>query len=184
MGDITDLLRAARGGDQSALGEAFAITYNELRSLAHSRLRRSQPGSALETTALVHECYLRLANVGRVGLDDRAHFLGYAARVMRSVVIDFAREHLAERRGGGAQFVTVHTDIPDHDAANAADLLRIEEALQQLGQTDERLVSVVEMKYFAGFSIDEIAQTLGIAERTVRRDWDRARLLLMAVLEA
>ncbi len=184
MGDITDLLQAARGGDQRALGEAFAITYNELRDLAHWRLRKSQSGGALETTALVHECYLRLANVGRIGLDDRAHFLGYAARVMRSVVIDFARGHLAERRGGGAEFVTVHTGIPDHEAANATDLLRIEEALAVLGRTDERLVSVVEMKYFAGFSIDEIAENLGIAERTVRRDWERARLLLMAVLEA
>jgi len=184
MGDITDLLQAARGGDQRALGEAFTITYNELRDLARSRLRKSQSGGGLETTALVHECYLRLTNVGRLCLDDRVHFLGYAARVMRSVVIDFARGHLAERRGGGAELVTVHTGIPDHEAANATDLLRIEEALEVLGRTDQRLVSVVEMKYFAGFSIDEIAQTLGIAERTVRRDWDRARLLLMAVLEA
>ena len=184
MGDVTDLLQAARAGDQRALGEAFAITYNELRDLAHWRLRKTDARDALDTTALVHECYLRLANVGRLGLEDRSHFLGYAARVMRSVVIDFARERLAQRRGGGALFVTVSTNIPDHEAASAADLLRIEEALQELGQTDERLVRVVEMKYFAGFSIEEIAENLGIAERTVRRDWDKARLLLMAVLQS
>lgn len=183
MGDLTNLLQALRSGDERALGEAFAITYEELRDLAHQRLRKSARDGALDTTALVHECYLRLANVGRLNLDDRVHFLGYAARVMRSVVVDFARERLAQSRGGGAIFVTVRTDIPDHEAANAEELLRIEEVLQQLAQTEERLVRVVEMKYFAGFTIEEIAQNLGLGERTVRRDWDKARLLLLAVLQ-
>src|SRR5690348_3276302 len=99
MGDLTNLLQAVRAGDQQALGRVFAITYDELRELAHQRLRKSSRDDALDTTALVHECYLRLANVGRLSLDDRVHFLGYAARVMRSVVVDFARERLAARRG-------------------------------------------------------------------------------------
>src|SRR5262249_30820977 len=114
----------------------------------------------------------------------RSHFLGYAARVMRSVIVDFARERLSQRRGAGAMFVTVGTDIPDHDASSAEDVLRIEEALQALAQSEQRLVPVVEMKYFAGFSIEEIATTLGVAERTVRRDWDKARLLLSATLQS
>ena len=172
-----------RGGDQRALGEVFAITYDELRSLARQRLRKESSDGSLNTTALVHECYLRLAHVGRLSLDDRSHFLGYAARVMRSVIVDFARERLSQRRGAGAMFVTVGTDIPDHETVSAEEVLRIEEALQELAQSEQRLVQVVEMKYFAGFSIEEIAHNLGIAERTVRRDWDKARLLLSAALQ-
>ena len=183
MGDLTNLLQAVRAGDQGALGETFAITYDQLRDLARQRLRKSTRDGALDTTSLVHECYLRLARVGRLSLEDRAHFLGYAARVMRSVVVDFARERLAESRGGDALFVTVSTNIPDHDAARAEEILRIEEALAQLARTEARLVQVVEMRYFAGFTIEEIAANLGLGERTVRRDWDKARLLLMAVLE-
>ena len=183
MGDVTQLLEAMRGGDQHALGEVFAITYEELRGLARQRLRKVSPDGALNTTSLVHECYLRLANVGRLSLEDRAHFLGYAARVMRSVIVDFARERLAQRRGAGAMFVTMGTDIPDHDFVNAEELLRIEEALQELALSEQRLVQVVEMRYFAGFTIEEIAASLGIAVRTVRRDWDKARLLLSVALQ-
>lgn len=184
MGDLTQLLQAVRGGDQRALGDVFAITYEELRDLARKRLRKSVQDNGLNTTALVHECYLRLTSVGRLTLDDRVHFLSYAARVMRSVVVDFARERLAQRRGGGNIFVTAHTDIPDHEAVNAEQLLRIEEALEALGREEQRLVKVVEMKFFAGFTVEEVAQSLGIAERTVRRDWDKARLLLLAVLQS
>ncbi len=184
MGDLTQLLEALRNGDRSALGQVFAITYEELRDLARQRLRKGGPDGVLNTTALVHECYLRLTHVGRLSLDDRSHFLGYAARVMRSVIVDFARERLSQRRGAGAMFVTVGTDIPDHEASSAEDVLRIEEALQALAQSEQRLVQVVEMKYFAGFSIEEIATSLGIAERTVRRDWDKARLLLSATLQS
>ncbi len=183
MGDLTQLLDAVRSGDQRALGEVFAITYEELRGLARQRLRKTNDDGALNTTSLVHECYLRLTNVGRLRLDDRSHFLGYAARVMRSVVVDFARERLAQRRGAGVLFVTVGTDIPDHESVNAQELLRIEEALRELALSEERLVQVVEMKYFAGFTVEEIADSLGIAVRTVRRDWDKARLLLSVALQ-
>jgi RNA polymerase sigma factor (TIGR02999 family) len=183
MGDLTQLFEAVRSGDQRALGEVFAITYDELRGLARQRLRKASSDGLLNTTALVHECYLRLTQVGRLSLDDRSHFLGYAARVMRSVIVDFARERLSQRRGAGAMFVTVGTDIPDHETASAEDVLRIEEALQELAQSEQRLVQVVEMKYFAGFSIEETANSLGIAVRTVRRDWDKARLLLSVALQ-
>jgi len=182
MGDLTQLLAAVRGGNQSALGEVFEITYQELRSLARQRLRKTPSDGTLDTTSLVHECYLRLTHVGRLSIEDRSHFLGYAARVMRSVVVDLARERLSQRRGSGAMFVTAGTDIPDHEASGAEDVLRIEEALQELAKTEQRLVQVVEMQYFAGFSIEEIASSLGIAVRTVRRDWDKARLLLSVAL--
>jgi RNA polymerase sigma factor (TIGR02999 family) len=183
-GDLTQLFEAIRRGDQQALGDVFAITYEELRDLARRRLRKTAQDGALNTTALVHECYLRLIGVGRLTVADRAHFLSYAARAMRSVVVDFARERLAQRRGGGAMFVTVRTDIPDHESVSAGELLQIEEALHQIGREEERLVQVVEMKYFAGLTVEEIAESLGIAVRTVRRDWVKARLLLLAVLQA
>jgi RNA polymerase sigma factor (TIGR02999 family) len=183
MGDLTQLLEAVRGGDQTALGEVVAITYDELRSLARQRLHRTNTEGLLNTTSLVHECYLRLTSVGRLSLGDRSHFLGYAARVMRSVVVDFARERLSQRRGAGALFVTVGTDIPDHESVSAEELLQIEDALQELARSEQRLVQVVEMKYFAGFTLEEIADSLGIAVRTVRRDWEKARLLLSVALQ-
>ncbi|GAC1463982.1 MAG: hypothetical protein PVSMB1_14170 [Gemmatimonadaceae bacterium] len=183
MGDLTQLLDAVRSGDQRALGEVVAITYDELRGLARQRLHRTNADGLLNTTSLVHECYLRLMRVGRLSLDDRSHFLSYAARVMRSVIVDFARERLSQRRGAGALFVTVGTDIPDHESVSAEELLRIEDALQELARSEQRLVQVVEMKYFAGFTLEEIADSLGVAVRTVRRDWDKARLLLAVALQ-
>jgi RNA polymerase sigma factor (TIGR02999 family) len=182
MSDISQHLAAMRAGDEGALNELFAITYRELRDLAHERLRRSVKDDELNTTALVHEAYLRLTRARELGLEDRAHFLGYVGRVMRSVVVDFARERLAQRRGGAVLFVTVTTNIPDLNSINAEQVVQIEDALQLLGQTEERLVRVVEMKFFAGLSIEEIASSLNIADRTVRRDWDKARMLLFAAL--
>jgi len=184
MGELTQLLQAMRAGEKTAMGRLFALTYEQLRDIAHQRLRQSRDDGVLNTTALVHECYLRFSKMGSLTLDDRAHFLGYAGKVMRSVVVDFARERLAQRRGAGALFVTLDTDIPQGDTVSAERLLRIDTVLQQLGEAHPRLVQVVELKYFAGLTLDEIAELLSIAPRTVRRDWDRARLLLLAALEA
>jgi RNA polymerase sigma factor (TIGR02999 family) len=184
MSDISQHLAAMRDGDERALNELFAITYRELRDLAHARLRSSVKDNGLNTTALVHESYLRLTRARELSLEDRAHFLGYVARVMRSVVVDFARERLAQRRGGAMLFVTMTTNIPDLDSIDAEQVVQIEDALQLLGQTEERLVRVVEMKFFAGLSIEEIASNLNIAGRTVRRDWDKARMLLFAALSS
>jgi RNA polymerase sigma factor (TIGR02999 family) len=184
MGELTQLLEAMRAGEKDAMSRLFALTYEQLRDLAHQRLRGSHDNGVLNTTALVHECYLRLMKSGSLTLEDRAHFLGYAGRVMRSVIIDFARERLAQRRGAGAVFVTLRTDIPEEETVGAERLLRIDMVLQQLSLSQPRLVQVVELKYFAGFTLEEIAELLGIAPRTVRRDWDRARLLLLAALES
>jgi RNA polymerase sigma factor (TIGR02999 family) len=178
MGELTRLLEAARNGQSGAVDQVVALTYSELRALAHQRLRRAPKITLLDTGVLVNECYLRLVKVGELKAGDRAHFLGYAARVMRSIVVDFARERLAQRRGGNAPHVTVVTDIPDPSAAAEEEIVRVDDALQELARLDARLVQVVELKYFGGLSHEEVAKALGIAERSVRRDWQKARVLL------
>jgi RNA polymerase sigma factor (TIGR02999 family) len=177
MGDFTRLLEAVRNGQSGAIDQIVALTYQELRELAHQRLRGTPQITLLETGALVNECYLRLVKVGELNAGDRAHFLGYAARVMRSIVVDFARARLAERRGGNAPHISAGTNISD-PAASAEEVVRIDEALQELARLDVRLVQVVELKYFGGLKNEEIAEALGIAERSVRRDWQKARALL------
>jgi RNA polymerase sigma factor (TIGR02999 family) len=178
MGEITRLLEAVRNGQSGAIDQIVALTYQELRELAHQRLRRTPQITLLETGALVNECYLRLVKVGELNAGDRAHFLGYAARAMRSIVVDFARERQALRRGGNSPHLTVGTDIADPAAPAEEEVVRVDEALQELARLDPRLVQVVEMKYFGGLKSDEIAEALGIAERSVRRDWQKARVLL------
>jgi RNA polymerase sigma factor (TIGR02999 family) len=178
MGELTRLLEAARNGQSDAVDQIVALTYGELRELAHRRLRRTPQITLLDTGVLVNECYLRLVKVGELDVSDRAHFLGYAARVMRSIVVDFARERLARRRGGNAPHITAGTDIPDPAAAAEEEVVRVDEALQELARLDARLVQVVELKYFGGLTSEEIAAVLGIGERSVRRDWQKARVLL------
>jgi RNA polymerase sigma factor (TIGR02999 family) len=178
MGELTRLLEAARSGQPGAIDQIVALTYRELYELAHQRLRRARAVTLLDTGALVHECYLRLVKLGELNTEDRDHFLGYAGRVMRSIIVDFARERLAKRRGGDVPHVTMPTDIPDAAMAGESEVVRVDEALKQLGQLDARLVQVVELKYFGGLKSEEIAAALGIAERSVRRDWQKARVLL------
>jgi RNA polymerase sigma factor (TIGR02999 family) len=180
MGDLTGLLQALRDGDSGAVDQVVAITYGELRNLAHQRLTRASRPTVLDTTSLVHECYLRLVQLGQLNARDRVHFLAYAARVMRSIVVDLVRARLALRRGGQGLQITLNTDLPDAAAVSAEHVLRVDEALELLAQLDERLVKVVEMRYFAGLTVTEIAESLGVTARTVRRDWQKARLLLFA----
>jgi RNA polymerase sigma factor (TIGR02999 family) len=136
----------------------------------------------LDTTSLVHESYLRFVQAGQLKASDRKHFLNYAGRVMRSVIVDFARERLAQRRGGDALRVTLDTGVADSVAEGEVEIVRIHEALEELAQHDARLVQVVEMRYFGGLSEAEIAESLGVHVRTVRRDWEKARLLLADAL--
>lgn len=183
MLSVTELLSAARRGDQKAAGEAFSLLYAELRRLAHSKLRQHQSMTLLDTTSLLHESYLRLVGAQALPVSDRHHFFAYAARVMRSVIVDFARARLAERRGGGANRVMLNTDIAREIATPEKDVLRVHEALEVLAKADERLAQVVELRYFGGMTEPEVAEALGTSERTVRRDWEKARLLLFAALE-
>lgn len=183
MAEITTLLRAAGAGDARAADRVVAMLYDDLHRLASSRLRRSGDMTLLDTTALVHESYLRFQRAGELGFADRRHFLAYAARVMHTVVIDAVRARQADRRGGQALHVTLNTEVGDALASGEDEVLRVHEALEELMSVDARLGKVVEMRYFGGLSETEIAECLDITERTVQRDWQKARLFLAAALK-
>ena len=162
--------------------ELTPLLYGELRRLARSRLSAGGRTVLLDTTGLVHESFLRLHGAGKVGITDRNHFLAYAATVMRSVIVDFVRRRTADKRGGDVEHVTLDTGVADTLGAADDEIVAVHDALDALAKIDERLVKVVEMRYFAGLSDDEIGAALGMTGRTVRRDWDRARALLAGML--
>jgi RNA polymerase sigma factor (TIGR02999 family) len=180
--EITQLLHAAGAGDRQANDRLIALMYDELHRLARSRMRRSGELTLLDTTSLVHECYLRLHENAHLDFADRPHFLAYAARVMHSIVIDTVRAGLADRRGGDAVHLTLNTAIGESVPDGDCEVLRVHEALAELEQIDARLAQVVEMRYFGGLSEAEIAESLNVTERTVQRDWQKARLMLSASL--
>lgn len=156
----------------------FPAMYSELRRLARSRLSSGGRHTLLDTSALVHEAFLRMQRDGGVQLKDREHFMAYAATTMRSIVIDFVRRRSADRRGGGAEHITLDTRAGEALGARDDEILSVHEALETLEKIDARLVRVVEMRYFAGLTDAEVGAALGVTDRTVRRDWERARLLL------
>jgi RNA polymerase sigma factor (TIGR02999 family) len=180
---LTDLLHRAQEGDRSAFREVFDATYQELRQLARGRLSRGGRGTLLDTTALVHESFVRFANAGNLRLEDRNHFMRYASHVMRSVIVDIARAGCAERRGGDAVHVTLNSALGEGAAAGEEEIIRVHEALEELSAADPRMVQVVEMRYFSGMTEAEIAAVLGITDRTVRRDWEKAKLFLARALQ-
>ena len=181
--DIGNLIRSVNAGEPGAQDALFTAAYGELRKLARSRLRDGGRNTVLDTTALVHESYLRFINSGQLRSEDRRAFFAYASRVMRSVIIDAVRERQAERRGGDLQRLTLNTQFADELPAGEDELLKVHEALEMLAQAEPRLAKVVEMRYFGGYSEVEIGEALELTERTVRRDWDKARLLLGAMLK-
>lgn len=183
MEDITTLVRQVASGDAQARERLFAAAYGELRQLARSRLRDGGRNTVLDTTALVHESYLRFLSAGRLQRDDRRAFFAYASSVMRSVIVDAVRERQAQRRGGDLLELTLDTELLASLPAGEEQVLRVHEALAALEQAEPRLATVVEMRFFGGYEEREIAETLGLTERTVRRDWDKARLLLLALLK-
>jgi RNA polymerase sigma factor (TIGR02999 family) len=183
MTEITKLLRAANAGDRLAADRVFALLYADLQRLAHGRMRRAGELTLLDTTALVHESFLRLQGGGERDFPSRDHFLGYAAKVMRAVVVDVVRARLAERRGGAAEHVTLNTAVGDSKHGHDAEVLRVHEALDELATVEPRLAQVVELRYFGGLSEAEIAASLGVTERTVQRDWQKARLFLSLSLK-
>jgi len=181
MREITLLLQAAAKGQDQAFGQLVPLLYGELRRLARSRMRRMGALTLLDTTALVHEAYLQLQGAEGLAFPDRKHFLSYASRVMRALAIDAARSRKALKRGAGA-FVTLETDAGVPAPCTPDDVLRVHEALEELARVDARLASVVEMRFFGGLSEAEIAESLEMTERTVQRDWRKARLFLLATL--
>ena len=182
MGDVTELIARAREGDRAAFDRLFELLYPELRRIAHARLSRNVRDALMDTTVLVNECYLKFSQGDRLTPADRVHFLSYAATVMRSIVVDAARAALAQRRGGDAEHVTLSTDVAEAAAAPENEILDVHAALEEINKLDPRLVRVVEMRYFGGMKDEDIAQAFGLTDRTVRRDWEKARLLLSKAL--
>ena len=182
MGEVTQLIAGARGGDADALRRLFDVLYPELRQIAHRRLVRHPRDGVVDTTALVNECFLKFAQRDGLSPTDRAHFLAYSATVMRSIVVDAARAASAERRGGDARHVTLDSELAGSLPQGAQEVLDVHAALDELARLDERLAGVVEMRYFAGMSDAEIAAVRGVTDRTVRRDWEKARLMLAEFL--
>jgi RNA polymerase sigma factor (TIGR02999 family) len=180
---VVDLLAAVRRGDAGAVDSLFGLLYPDLRQLAHSRLRRSGRLTLLDTTGLVNEAYLRLFDTGSLAAGDKGQFMAYAAHVMRSVVVDFVRRRSTARRGGGAVHVELDSEPSIPADPRAVEVLRINEALEELGSIDERLMRVVEMRYFAGMTEEQVAGALGLSRRSVARDWEKARLFLSRSLD-
>jgi RNA polymerase sigma factor (TIGR02999 family) len=183
--ETTDLLISARGGDVGALDALWPHVYEELRGLAHDRLRRHRPGETLNTTALVHEAYLRLVHAPQATWQDRAHFFALAARAMRFILVDYSRARTAGKRGGPQADLRIE-GLPiadDADAAErAADFVSLDRALDRLAAHDERLAKLVEYRFFAGLSYEEVAEVTGLSIPTVNRDWARARAWLYRMM--
>jgi RNA polymerase sigma factor (TIGR02999 family) len=182
VSNITLLLQREHAGDEAARNELFAAAYDALKQIARARLREGGRPDSLDTTALVHESYERFMRAGALRAEDRRAFFAYASQVMRSVIVDIARERLAARRGGGVAPLTLNTVLSESLPAGDEGVLRVHEALAALEQTEPRLAKVIEMRYFGGYTEAEIAEALALTDRTVRRDCDKGLLLLKAAL--
>ncbi|MCV2356314.1 sigma-70 family RNA polymerase sigma factor [Paucibacter sp. B2R-40] len=184
---LTLLLHQAQAGDAQAAERAYQALYPELLKIAHARLRGHQVPTLLDTQALVHESFLRFVGGAEVELKSRKHFYAHAAKAMRHIVIDFVRRSQAQRRGSGQGSITLDT-LALHSlnevAATVVPVSAVEQALQALEQLDPQLAELVELRYFGGYTDVEVAQALGISERTVRRLWDRARAFLLLQMQA
>jgi RNA polymerase sigma factor (TIGR02999 family) len=179
---LTVTLRAAHAGDRDAANRAYAALYPELLKIARARLRAHQPNTLLDTQALVHESFMRFVEADKIGIGERKHFFTYAAKTMRNIVIDFARRRQAERRGGAAERVTLDTHLLGEGRQDTS-VIDVDNALRELEALDPALAQVVEMRYFGGYTDTEIAAAMEIADRTVRRHWDKARAFMLAQLD-
>ena len=182
MHQLTELLERIQAGDAKARDALFAAAYGELHRLAQARLRDGGRNTVLDTTCRVHESYLRFVRAGELRAEDRRAFFAYASQVMRSVIVNSVRERIAQKRGGDLPALTLSTSLGAHAADSEEMILAVHEALEALEKADLRLAQVAQMRYFGGYSEQEIAETLDITERTVQRDWEKARLILAAAL--
>lgn len=174
---VTEILRDWSSGDPGAAERLFPLVYNELRRLAAIYLGRERPDHTLQPTALVHEAYLRLADQTVLSAESRAHFYSIASRLMRQILVDHARQHKSEKRGGAAQRFSLD-DVPLAAEEIAGDILSLNDALESLASIDPRKAQVVDMRFFGGMLEADIATHLGVSEKTVRRDWHFAKLWL------
>ena len=183
MTQLTVLLKRIQAGDSAARDALFAAAYADLHRLARARLSGRGRNAVLDTTCLVHESYLRFVQRGELCSEDRREFFAYASRVMRSVIVDSIRHQLAEKRGGNRPPLTLSTGIASTVGSDADTVLKVHDALDVLEKADSRLAQVAQMRYFGGYSDREIAETLNVTERTVQRDWEKARFILAAALQ-
>jgi RNA polymerase sigma factor (TIGR02999 family) len=175
--DVTELLHAIKAGDQAAFDRLVPLVYDELHKIAHLHLQRHRRSETLNTTALVHEVYLKMSKQAELDLEDRSHFLAVSACAMRQVIVQFARARTAAKRGGGEEIMPLDEQqiaIDDH----AHQVLEINRILERLRERDDRLARVVECRFFGGLSEQETAEALGVSLRTAQRDWMRARAWL------
>jgi len=175
--DVTALLGDWRGGDRTALNQLLPLVYAELRRVAARQLRNERAGHTLQPTALVHEAYIRLTGQRHVDLQDRAHFFGVAAQVMRRILVDHARRHDASKRGDGVRCVSID-EARDAAASNEIPILELDHALDRLGRVDADLARIVELRAFGGLTVEEAAHVLGVSPSTVKRDWRTAKAWL------
>ena len=180
--DVTNILKRASDGDESAVNRLLPLVYDELRALAESYLQHERPDHTLQATALVHEAYVRLIKQEEVEWQNRAHFFAVAAQAIRRILVDHARAHEREKRGGGRRRVGLDESVaaaPGRDL----DLLALDEALEKLTRLSERQARIVELRFFGGLSLNEVAAFLGVSPRTVDGDWSMARAWLRRALQ-
>jgi RNA polymerase sigma-70 factor (ECF subfamily) len=181
-GEVTELLQAWRGGDERALDKLTPLVYGELRHLARSYMSREQPGHTLQTTALVHEAYARLVETPHVDWQDRNHFYAVCAMLMRRVLVDYARSHAYQKRGGGMRPISL-AEAEDVAQNVDVDLFLLDQALTRLAAFDPRKAQVVELRFFGGLTIEETSQVLRRSRETVMRDWKFAKAWLLRELD-
>jgi len=183
VAELTHLLRRVQSGDSGARDALFTAAYPGLQQLARARLRDGGRSTLLDTRSLVHETFLRYAQSGALRAEDRRAFFAYASQVMRSVIVSSARERAAQKRGAGHRPITLSERISEQVLDDEEAILRVHDALESLEQVDARLAQVVQMRYFGGYSEQEIADALEVTDRTVQRLWLKARLMLQAAME-
>ena len=175
--DLTTLLASAELGDRAAADALFTALYDELHRMARRELSKRGAGVTLGATTLLHDAYLDISGREGAAFPDRNRFMAYAARVMRGLIIDYARNRQAQKRGGGFEITSIRTDVAEA-IPRGADLEPLSDALDELATVDARLARIVDLKFFCGFSFVEIAAMTGVSERTVQRDWEKARIYL------
>jgi len=175
--DVTLILKKATDGDTSAVDQLLPLVYDELRALAQDYLLRERPDHTLQATALVHEAYIRLIKQEDVEWKSRAHFFAVAAQAIRRILVDHARTHGRQKRGGGCRRVELTEDVAE-SPQTSVDLVALDEALKELGRLDSRQARIVELRYFGGLTLKEVAEVIGVSQRTVDGDWAMARAWL------
>ena len=173
---ITELLSKWKEGDQQALNDLLPIVYPELRRLAHRHLRKERPDHTLQSTALVHEAYLRMEKQGTLKFENRSHFLAICSQLMRQILVEYARARRAAKRDGGVKLAL--EDIVAAAKSRGVDLIPLDDALAELAKLDAQQARIVELRFFGGLSIEETAEVLGVSPATVKRDWTAARIWL------